>query len=698
MDLNSRTQHNNFDVNLFRMWKIYGIKRFPYRGKRRFTPLLYQSTDGGMTISNDVFGLTITQFERMYKACLERRKTNEQWILNLRYPDKSSNEYLKYLQNCTYSNKDHLLWPGKDPKEKYLYQNLVETVGTEIDIRSRQRLCIIDDMIYNSSYTCQTRITSGSLGEGLDLPGSDIDIMYIMHHVDVINNIKNIKHIIDRTTLIIETDMEHPGFARLRLIAGGEGDTGSILFEHFKSTSTVPIGPKIASDCNLLWRLSFSVAEKQLVHSFNFSQLLCYGLLKLTLKCWINTDEDVKDLLCSYFMKTVLFWVSEEVDIETFQLPKLFVCFSLCLDKLISWIHKCYCPNFFIPEHNMFIGKIDQNNNKILLNALYNIKSGGIDGLIKKIFSPDYGNHRLLKTKNEASFIKLDYLFYRIRGELRSPKNISSCYKILACIESLLIKESSAFAIDVCNFYNAQISQYIAQLLPPPDTINKEYLIHKRYHRYLQDGIKTDAVSGWLLYASFYYVTGHYNVTLSLADYVLSRCTTDIVYVAYLNYPDGMNKYRRNIHSTMTLYEKMKNATIDMVEYLQHSSLIPKELQLMSKDVNEFRIPPVVMSHCLRFLCYHHLGDTSNRGQALRDLNLAVKYKYFIPDRSLSYSLNILGICYETSGDKDTAYQCYDKASQLNVFSFFKFNNSIPPPGWIAIIAVVEGLACLSYP
>lgn len=69
---------------------------------------------------------------------------------------------------------DHLLWPGKDPKEKYLYQNLVETVGTEIDIRSRQRLCIIDDMIYNSSYTCKTRITSGSLGEGLDLPGSEI--------------------------------------------------------------------------------------------------------------------------------------------------------------------------------------------------------------------------------------------------------------------------------------------------------------------------------------------------------------------------------------------------------------------------------------------------------------------------------------------------------------------------------------------
>lgn len=32
--------------------------------------------------------------------------------------------------------------------------------------------------------------------------------------------------------------MEHPVFARLGLIAGGEGDTGSIVFEQFKSTST----------------------------------------------------------------------------------------------------------------------------------------------------------------------------------------------------------------------------------------------------------------------------------------------------------------------------------------------------------------------------------------------------------------------------------------------------------------------------
>lgn len=105
MDKNYRNQENDDDANVYGMRKItylekYGVKHFPYRGRRKYTPLVYQSDDGGMIISNDVFGLAIKQFERAYTDCLGRRKTHEQWLLNLRYPDKSSNEYLEYLQNC----------------------------------------------------------------------------------------------------------------------------------------------------------------------------------------------------------------------------------------------------------------------------------------------------------------------------------------------------------------------------------------------------------------------------------------------------------------------------------------------------------------------------------------------------------------------------------------------------------------------
>lgn len=93
------------------------------------------------------------------------------------------------------------------------------TIGTEIDVRTRQRLFIIQDMIYNAIKD-KTLISSGSLAEGLDLPGSDLDKMYVLTNVDVIDNIRNIKPPKQRTTctLVMVTDHNHPGFTRLRLV------------------------------------------------------------------------------------------------------------------------------------------------------------------------------------------------------------------------------------------------------------------------------------------------------------------------------------------------------------------------------------------------------------------------------------------------------------------------------------------------
>ncbi|VDI76174.1 Hypothetical predicted protein [Mytilus galloprovincialis] len=752
MDKNYRNPKNDDGENVYGMRKItylekYGIKHFPYRGRRKYTPSMSQSVDTGMMISNDVFGLTIRQFERMYKECLHRRKTHEQWILNLRYPDKSSNKYLEYLQNCTDCNNDYLLCLENDPREKYLYKNLVKTIGAEIDIRKRQRLFIIQDMIHNACIPELTQISSGSLAEGLDLPGSDMDIMYVEHLIDVVQTERNIKYPTRYTTLIMEADTDHPGFTKLRFIAGGDGKIIRIHCDCNTHTCTtkfyltvshfldgriklfrnaclhgpcisnanqnvdtayclrsrtiphiaipwvsrhrlqwpstfvidsiinygcllVPIGPKTLSHtyCDDLWRISFSVAEKSLVHSFNFTQILCYGLLKLTLKKIINTKDEVKDLLCSYFLKTALFWVSEEVHIDTFQLSKMYYCFSLCLQKLMAWVNKCYCPNYFIPEHNMFLGKINLNNHKILLDVLESIHCGGIDRLIQCIFPlyNDNENRRLLSTHSEFSFAMLDFLFYRINGHINEfvPKDIFCYYKGRAFIESLLKSETSSFIIDVCKYNYVNISQLAVQLLPPPNTLGNKYAIHKCYQRHFQDSIKTDAVSGWLLYASFFYVTGQFNVTLRLTDYVLSKCSPGMVFKCGGHSCGHRDRYKQNVHFTMTLNEKMKIAIVSSVSFLKHSSLLPAELRLENKD---FRIPPVVLSHCLRFLCNHHLGDVLNRQQALRDLYLTVEEGYLIPYRAeLSDSFTIVGVCYDISGAKDTAYQCYEKALQFD--------------------------------
>jgi hypothetical protein len=45
-------------------------------------------------------------------------------------------------------------------------------------------------------------------------------------------------------------------------------------------------------------------------------------------------------------------------------------------DKLITWVKCCYCPNYFIPEHNMFRGRINRSNSRLLLNILERLRNG----------------------------------------------------------------------------------------------------------------------------------------------------------------------------------------------------------------------------------------------------------------------------------------------------------------------------------
>jgi hypothetical protein len=278
------------------------------------------------------------------------------------------------------------------PQEEEVYANLIRVVGSEMDIRIRQNIFLIQDKICNKTCTEVTRVSSGSLAEGLDLRGSDIDTMFVLNNVQIIQNVQHINRSVRCTILLLEDDMEFPGFSKLKLIAEDddeyiyryftpecfvetinglflsnislfrkiiEHDINNKSFVHGPCLSDkheiedvapcfhahtwprqseqwiyrhrpgqwptdilineivnygcilVPIGPKEIDNNDLLWRISFSMAEKQLSHSMNYTQILCYALLKLSLKNIIDRNDKVKGLLCSYFMKTAVFWLSE---------------------------------------------------------------------------------------------------------------------------------------------------------------------------------------------------------------------------------------------------------------------------------------------------------------------------------------------------------------------------------------------------
>jgi hypothetical protein len=51
----------------------HGVKRLPYRGRRTHFSSIRQILGSSTERHNDLFALAIFQFEREYKACLERR-------------------------------------------------------------------------------------------------------------------------------------------------------------------------------------------------------------------------------------------------------------------------------------------------------------------------------------------------------------------------------------------------------------------------------------------------------------------------------------------------------------------------------------------------------------------------------------------------------------------------------------------------
>ncbi|XP_062619958.1 uncharacterized protein LOC134281519 [Saccostrea cucullata] len=131
----------------------------------------------------------------------------------------------------------------------------------------------------------------------------------------------------------------------------------------------VTIGSKCTTSRNdLEWRLSFSLAEQKLVYTMNHTQFICYGLLKIFLTEVINKNAE-EPLLCSYFMKTTMFWLMQVGHVNWS--PKyLLKCFWLCLKYLSLSVYRGKFANFFIPQNNMFLNKIVGAARESLLEQL----------------------------------------------------------------------------------------------------------------------------------------------------------------------------------------------------------------------------------------------------------------------------------------------------------------------------------------
>jgi hypothetical protein len=424
------------------------------------------------------------------------------------------------------------------------------------------------------------------------------------------------------------------------------------------------------------WRISFSQAEQKLVYSMNHVQFLCYGLMKIFLKEVINAQVN-DPILCSYFMKTILFWVIREDASFTWTPDNLLSNFWQCFKLLICWIQRGECPNFFIPQNNMFRVKVKGAAQSILFDQVYSLYCKGISCLLLSPALRPYLSRAILdrtlvvRTHEDSmiSNIRLDMNIFKEIYIITTPvSDIKHFAAYIKGIESLIRRRQGPYQLLCIQKITSQLlirtAWYLTQNAWP---CNKGVALTSDKVCYmLKLASKIGYVSDILYLAMYYYRMCRYEQSLRCLQRAQERMS-----VPYVVYGDNVNveMYRRAMMG-VSLSDKMRKAVMTVIllvsEYTYIDELSLEQRVSYRNGMSILFIPPLVMLHMLSVLNHHRLRHTLESHQALQNLQTLLLYDdgvhVPVPFRDISYQ--ILGICQHVCEDYVGALNSYQYSLQ----------------------------------
>ncbi|XP_052077025.1 uncharacterized protein LOC127715047 [Mytilus californianus] len=411
----------------------------------------------------------------------------------------------------------------------------------------------------------------------------------------------------------------------------------------------VPVGVKESSQEDLEWRISFSVGEKLLMYSFTHTQLLCYALLKILLKDVIALYIDCQELLCSYFMKTILFWISEELPPSIWKPENLISCFMRCFRRLIYCVEYKVCPHYFIPENNLFEKKIQGQAQKTLLKRLYILNSCDWGCIFISDQIPNLDE--LLVISKETSYLYAKSVERLLNADIFFIDFLGS---FLDCrLEKVIYKILSSKSSKIKYLFTNYITKFFCKR-KGLDNISYNKSTYKENNTCISTLLLNtphDAVSGWLLLASFFYRRKQYNTALYIIQYSLLKCSPEKLQ-KFMQLTDiHYELFDLHLFRNMTIVQLWKFLLLGLVS-IKSSELQPDELQMVKHNF----FPPIVYAHFIHFLCHYHLQNGRQCYDSLRDLQLTIEANYCIAHPTLrGTSYYVLGISCQLLGDIEGA-------------------------------------------
>ncbi|VDI11292.1 Hypothetical predicted protein [Mytilus galloprovincialis] len=604
---------------------------------------------------------------------------------------------------------------------RHIYDFLFMEFGSEYRIKAtRTFFKVLDDS--TKITPMYTNISSGSKGEGLNVPGGDYDLMTILEQIKVKHDNSTIEE--DRPILLFDNQHSYPGFAHLKI---GQNQFSKELFaswgentfygplisnnrfknyflslyrdndcmlhgpcisdskgfvDHLfcframlwpdvaeswlirKRSSTwpptdvmlksvsqgillVPIGIKFGSteDCSFEWRISFSLQERDLIHSFNYVQVLCYKVFK-----YLKKDLISESGLCSYFIKTAIFWLSEELG-NNFWIPENFLqCLHEIQRRLTYWFVYGYCPHYFIVENNLFEGLLPEERElvEVALHNLFPLLLRSIFYQKPKLHFTAFNDYKVINTpfieRSKSIFILL-----KVARSTLSWCTVNQSRSIVhKALFRLLHNKPSYFTKDLYMLFFCYANQVLPQ--DQRNSFHKEnkrmYSSYKQCMAHFLIGTKVDAMNGWLLLASYFYRMDKPLNTLKITEILLAKPREDKMLIDDGYHEDVMMTYLEQVAATkwnqkFSFMTCMKIYCVDMLYIIPWSTLNLEEL-LPDVYFKVCKIPPVIYAHFLRFVCYNADGNISLREREISEIIKTCHNNCFLGDwkgRATAYAI-----------------------------------------------------------
>ena len=453
----------------------------------------------------------------------------------------------------------------------------------------------------------------------------------------------------------------------------------------------VPIGHPHSDTDMMEWRISFSVAERTLVWSFNHIQMQCYAILKLILKEYLHPHcSPPCRVLCSYFIKTFLFWEYEETEPTYWHKESLRECVMRLLAKFCECVRVRSLRHYFIPSFNLLSVKMtNEAQNEIL--EIFDI-----------ILQSDISIIKECKSLNKiwVEFLNHDADTIDVAGT--SKRNmLRNDVCMMQAIEDLQFEVLKLFNYHSVNMFTLT-SQFIDQFhihhtankahLPscamrillrytsiPRTYIPLQRVVNKTLYRpcrFLQTNILgLDISTCRLWYAMLMTKSSDYHLSLRIINKVLSNITPFALYSTGFSLRHVSNETKERYVDMFSsndtrLTKRARRAWMfDLHIMPSHMDMVPPAIQVELLHCYEpfgVHLSPLVCAYYLMFLNYCGLRHYDNRNRALRQLIDVVNN----PEQCglyLYHSYNIAGHCLLSVGEKEQAREMFMRSYQFTL-------------------------------